>query len=45
MARARESDEIGEDQSTHEQIEQRGYEIYLKHNGEEGHALEGLARC
>jgi hypothetical protein len=40
MARARKSDEIGEEQSTQEQIEQQAYVICLKHNGEEGHALE-----
>jgi hypothetical protein len=41
MGQTRELEDISEDRSTHEQIEQRAYEIYLKqHNGEEGHALE-----
>lgn len=40
MAPTKELEEIGQDRSTHDQIEQRAYEIYLKHNGEEGHALE-----
>ena len=33
-------EDTNEEQLTHEQIEKRAYEIYLQHNGEEGHALE-----
>ena len=40
MAQTRELEDLRKDESTHEQIEQRAYEIYQTHNGEEGHALE-----
>lgn len=40
MTQIRELERIDEEQLTHEQIEKRAYEIYLRHNGEEGHALE-----
>ncbi len=36
----REFEEINEDQFTHEQIEKRAYEIYLRHNSEDGRAVE-----
>ena len=40
MTQNRELEDTNEEQLTHEQIEKRAYEIYLQHNGEEGHALE-----
>ena len=40
MTQIRELEDTNEEQLTHEQIEKRAYEIYLQHNGEEGHALE-----
>jgi Protein of unknown function (DUF2934) len=40
MTQIRELEDINEEQLVHEQIEKRAYEIYLQHNGEEGHALE-----
>ena len=40
MTQTRELEDTNEEQLTHEQIEKRAYEIYLQHNGEEGHALE-----
>ena len=39
MTQTRELQDTNEEQLTHEQIEKRAYEIYLQHNGEEGHAL------
>jgi hypothetical protein len=40
MTQIGELEEINEEQLTHGQIEKRAYEIYLRHSGEEGHALE-----
>lgn len=45
MTQIRELEEINEEQLTHEQIEQRAYEIYLRHSGEQGHALDDWLRA
>ena len=40
MTQMKELEEIDENELTHEQIEKRAYEIYLQHDGEDGHAVE-----